>query len=189
MRIRQSPISQGQRERESAHTHVLYMANACWQSKLVQPTAKRQIANGKQWLSTCPEWQMTDATWNAPFFSPTIVELTIIARHIHGHNLYEAITFHQLPQKQLRHVEDQHQVWIVREYALSHCTAGDEKKGRKGVRENENKWNRPSWKVNCGNWQVKFIRILWLFVGLAQCAGGHVWKFALWPGTNSVLVS
>lgn len=64
-------------------------------------------------------------------------ELTIIARHIHGHNLYEAITFHQLPQKQLRHVEDQHQVWIVRENALSHCTAGEEKKGRKGVREKE----------------------------------------------------
>lgn len=117
------------------------MGNACWQSKLVQPTAKWQIANGKQWLSTCPEWQMTDATWNSPFFSPTNAELTVIARHIHGHNLYEAITFHQFPQKQLRHVEDQHQVWIVRQYPLSHCTAEEKKKGGKRVREKENKWN------------------------------------------------
>lgn len=136
MRIRQSPISQGQRERkrECTRTHT-----RTWAMHVGNQSLCSQLSNGKQWLSTCPEWQMTDATWNSPFFSPTNAELTIIARHIHGHNLYEAITFHQFPQKQLRHVEDQHQVWIVRQYPLSHCTAEEKKKGGKRVREKENK--------------------------------------------------
>lgn len=69
------------------------------------------------------------ANWNLLRTTPSLnrLKLTIIARHIHGYNLYETITFHQFPQKQLRHVEDQNQVWIVREYALSHGTVKAER--------------------------------------------------------------
>lgn len=45
-------------------------------------------------------------------------DLTIITGHVHWHHLYEAVALQQLPQKQLRHVEEQDQVGVIGEIAV-----------------------------------------------------------------------
>lgn len=59
MRIRQPNQSRADREKErgkETHTDIKHGPMHVEQSKLVHSTAKWQIANGKQWLSTCSEW-------------------------------------------------------------------------------------------------------------------------------------